>query len=153
MIDRDIIKNIKYDEDCAAEDFELWMKLSEKTEFYIIPDVMMKIRLENGGLHERNRRNIDLAHKKILKQVLGQLGIDANDKEIKFHINYMRDKIEAKEIIKDYQLKLESNFMLYFDEEKYPVDIFYTIDELFVMQVEVQKFILTIQGISARLHQ
>ena len=43
--------------------------------------------------------------------------------------------------------------MMYFDEEKYPVDIFYTIDELFVMQVEVQKFILTVQGISARLHQ
>ena len=49
---------------------------------------MMKIRLENGGLHERNRRNIDLAHKKILKQILGQLGIDANDNEIKFHVNY-----------------------------------------------------------------
>ena len=43
--------------------------------------------------------------------------------------------------------------MMYFDEEVYPTDIFYTIDELFVMQIEVQKFILTIQGLSARLHQ
>ena len=43
--------------------------------------------------------------------------------------------------------------MMYFDDEMYPTDIYYTIDELFVMQVEVQKFILTIQGVAARLHQ
>ena len=73
--------------------------------------------------------------------------------KIKFPLNHLKLKVSRKEIIRDYQLKLESNFMLYFDEEKYPVDIFYTIDELFVMQVEVQKFILTVQGISARLHQ
>ncbi|HCQ01152.1 MAG TPA: hypothetical protein DIT99_10845, partial [Candidatus Latescibacteria bacterium] len=64
-----------------------------------------------------------------------------------------KQKISKKEIVKDYQLKLESNFMMYFDEGVYPVDIFYTIDELFVMQIEVRKFILAIQGLSARLHQ
>jgi len=73
--------------------------------------------------------------------------------QIKFPLNLLKQKIIKKEIVKDYQLKLESNFMMYFDEEVYPSDIFYTIDELFVMQIEVQKFILTIQGISARLHQ
>ena len=78
--------------------------------------------------------------------------ITSNGK-IKFPLNQLKLKINKKEIIRDYQLKLESNFMMYFDEEKYPVDIYYTIDELFVMQVELQKFILMIQGISARLHQ
>jgi len=73
--------------------------------------------------------------------------------KIKFPLNQLKVKINRKEIIRDYQLKLESNFMMYFDEEKYPVDIFYTIDELFVMHIEVQKFMLTVQGISARLHQ
>ena len=73
--------------------------------------------------------------------------------QIKFPINFLRSKIRKKEIINDYQLKLESNFMMYFDEDVYPTDIFYSIDELFVMQVEVQKFILTIQGVAARLHQ
>ena len=78
--------------------------------------------------------------------------ITSNGK-IKFPLNQLKLKINKKEIIRDYQLKLESNFMMYFDEVKYPVDIYYTIDELFVMQVELQKFILMIQGISARLHQ
>ena len=73
--------------------------------------------------------------------------------KIKFPLNQLKSKISRKEIIRDYQLKLESNFMMYFDEEKYPIDIYYSIDELFVMQVEVQKFILTVQGIAARLHQ
>ena len=61
-------------------------------------------------------------------------------------------KNKQKEIIREYQLKLESNFMMYFDEEVYPTIYLYDY-ELFVMQIEVQKFILTIQGLSARLHQ
>ena len=73
--------------------------------------------------------------------------------QIKFPLNLLRQKITKKEIVNDYQLKLESNFMMYFDDEMYPTDIYYTIDELFVMQIEVKKFILAIQGISARLHQ
>ena len=40
-----------------------------------------------------------------------------------------------------------------FDELEYPSDIFYTLDELFVMHIEVEKFINTIISISARLHQ
>ena len=73
--------------------------------------------------------------------------------QIKFPLNFLRSKILKKEIINDYQLKLESNFMLDFDEDEYPSDIFYTLDELFVMHVEVEKFMNTIQSVSARLHQ
>ena len=73
--------------------------------------------------------------------------------QIKFPLNYLKLKINKKEIIRDFQLKLESNFMMYFDEDKYPNDIYLLIDDLFVMQVEVNKFILAVQGVSARLHQ
>ena len=73
--------------------------------------------------------------------------------QIKFPLNFLRSKIFKKEIINDYQLKLESNFMMDFDEEEYPADIFYTLDDLFVMHVEVEKFINTIISVSARLHQ
>ena len=73
--------------------------------------------------------------------------------QIKFQLNYLRNKIRGKEILRDYQLKLESNFMMYFDEESCSSDVFYKIDDLFVMKSEVDKFIFTVQGISARLHQ
>ena len=73
--------------------------------------------------------------------------------QIKFPINFLRSKIRKREIINDYQLKLESNFMMYFDEESCSSDVFYKVDELFVMKAEVDKFIFTVQNIMARLHQ
>ena len=73
--------------------------------------------------------------------------------QIKFQLNYLRQRVRKKEILRDYQLKLESNFMMDFDEQEYPADVFYTLDDLFVMHIEVEKFINTIQSVSARLHQ
>ena len=73
--------------------------------------------------------------------------------QIKFSINFLRSKINQKEIIKDYQLKLESNFLMDFDPRDYPSDLFHPLEELFSVRSEVNKFIHTIRGISARLHQ
>ena len=73
--------------------------------------------------------------------------------QIKFPLNFLRTKIIKKEIINDFQLKLESNFMMYFDEDVCPSDVYFNIDDLFLMKSEVDKFIFTIQGITARLHQ
>ena len=73
--------------------------------------------------------------------------------QIKFQLNYLRNKIRKKEIIKDYQLKLESNFMLDFDEEFYPSDVYHDVSELFVMKADIDKFKHTIKGISDRLFQ
>ena len=73
--------------------------------------------------------------------------------QIKFPLNLLRQRILKKERISDFQLKLESNFMMYFDEDEQPSDVFFNIDELFLMKTEIDKFIFTIQGITARLHQ
>ena len=73
--------------------------------------------------------------------------------QIKIPINFLRSKVRKKEIINDLQLKLESNFMMYFDEETWSTDVFYKIEDLFIIKSEVDKFIFTIQGIAARLHQ
>tara|TARA_B100000686_G_C16188838_1_gene664738 strand:+ start:170 stop:604 length:435 start_codon:yes stop_codon:yes gene_type:complete len=73
--------------------------------------------------------------------------------QIKFPLNLLRQRILKKEIISDFQLKLESNFMMYFDEDEQPSDVFFNVDELFLMKAEIDKFIFTIQGITARLHQ
>ena len=73
--------------------------------------------------------------------------------KIKFHINYLRDKVESKEIVKDYQLKLESNFMMDFDSHEYPSDLSHKIEDLFNLKTEVDRFQADISGISARLKQ
>ena len=53
--------------------------------------------------------------------------------QINFLINSLRAKVRKREILRAYQLKLESNFMMDFDEEKYPLDKFLNIDELFLI--------------------
>ena len=73
--------------------------------------------------------------------------------QINFLLNALRSKVRKKEILRDYQLKLESNFMIDFDEEGYTSDIYHNIDEVFTIKQEVDKFINTIQGIVDRLHQ
>ena len=66
---------------------------------------------------------------------------------------------EMDAIFKDMKEKLVNNHrklinnVHYFDENVYPVDIFFTIDELFVMKVELDKFMSAVLGMSARLHQ
>ena len=80
------------------------------------------------------------------------INITTNGK-IKFHINYLREKVEANEITKDYQLKLESNFMIDFSPEFYPSDVYHQVDDVFTIKHDVDKFVDTIQTISDRLHQ
>ena len=72
---------------------------------------------------------------------------------MKISINLLRSKVSQPEIIKDFQLKLESNFLMDFDSEDYPSDIYHSLEDLFTMRSEVNRFTTTIQSISARLHQ
>ena len=72
---------------------------------------------------------------------------------IKISMNLLRAKITQPEIIRDFQLKLESNFLMDFDSEDYPSDIYHSLEDLFTMRSEVNRFTTTIQSVTARLHQ
>jgi hypothetical protein len=73
--------------------------------------------------------------------------------QIKFQLNYLRQKVRKKEILRDYQLKLESNFMMDFGKVCYPSDIYHKMGDIFTIRTEVEKFVQTIQGIAHRLRQ
>ena len=73
--------------------------------------------------------------------------------QIKFLLNHMRQKVRKREILRDFQLKLESNFMMDFNEEEYESDIYYDVDTLFNTKSDIDKFKSTINGITARLKQ
>ena len=72
---------------------------------------------------------------------------------IKFSLNLLRSKVNQSEIIRDFQLKLESGFLMDLDSSDYPSDIYHQLEDMFTMRSEVNKFINTIQSLSARLHQ
>ena len=73
--------------------------------------------------------------------------------QIKFQLNYLRQRVRGKEILRDYQLKLESNFMMDFGEDYYPSDLYHNLGDIFTIKTEVNKFVQTIQGIAHRLRQ
>ena len=73
--------------------------------------------------------------------------------QIKFLLNHMRQKVRKREILRDFQLKLESNFMMDFGEAYYPSDIYHKMGDMFTIRTEVEKFVQTIQGIAHRLRQ
>jgi len=75
------------------------------------------------------------------------------DGQIKLFTNYLREKQVAREILRDYQLKMESTFLLDLNPEIYPADVYHPVDDLFHTQNQVEKFKNAIQGVSARLHQ
>ena len=75
------------------------------------------------------------------------------DGQMKFHVNYLRNKNTPKEILRDYQLRLESTFLLELSSEHYPQDVFFSIDDLFHTQNQVDKFKHAIRGVKARFHQ
>ena len=109
--------------------------LSQKSALEIFNDILMtfKCKSEDYGL-------------------VPLFNITTNGK-IKFHINNLREKVSSLEIVKDYQLKLESNFMMDFDAELYPIDLSHKIEDLFNIKTEVNRFQEAISGISARLRQ
>ena len=73
--------------------------------------------------------------------------------QINFLINSLRSKVRKREILRAYQLKLESNFMIDFSPEFYPSDVYHQVDDVFTIKHDVDKFVDTIQVISDRLHQ
>ena len=75
------------------------------------------------------------------------------DGQIKLYVNYLREKQIVREILRDYQLKMESTFLLELDEDIYPHDVFHPVDDLFHTQSQVDKFKHAINGVTARLHQ
>lgn len=75
------------------------------------------------------------------------------DGQVKFFINYMREKEVAREIIRDYQLKIEATFLMELDIDVYPHDDCHPVDDLFHTRNQIEKFKRAILSVTARLHQ
>ena len=73
--------------------------------------------------------------------------------QIKFCVNLLRQKEVQKNIMRDYVIKLESNFIRDYDKSNYPIDTFEDMNDLFTTHSQVDKLIQCIEGIAYRLRQ
>ena len=72
---------------------------------------------------------------------------------INLQIIFLRNKDIPKMVLRDMVVKLESNFLIEYDPEMYPVDSFEPIENLFHTKSQVTKFLKTIEGCVYRLKQ
>ncbi|MEE2876330.1 MAG: hypothetical protein VX822_00910 [Candidatus Neomarinimicrobiota bacterium] len=73
--------------------------------------------------------------------------------QIKFCLNLFRQKGVPKNILRDYLIKLESNFLRDYDPKNYPIDSLEDMGELFSTGAQLDKLIHCIEGIAYRLRQ
>lgn len=73
--------------------------------------------------------------------------------QINLQINFLRSKKLPKQVLRDMIVKLESNFLRDYDPRNYPVDSYEPMEELFHTEVQVDKFLSTVEGCVYRLKQ
>ena len=73
--------------------------------------------------------------------------------QLNLQINFLRSKNVTKQVLRDIIVKLESIFLVEFDEEMYPTDTFEAMNELFHTSNQVEKFLKAIEGCTYRLKQ
>ena len=73
--------------------------------------------------------------------------------QLNLQINFLRSKNVTKQVLRDITVKLESIFLVEFDEEMYPTDTFEPMNELFHTSNQVEKFLKAIEGCTYRLKQ
>ena len=77
----------------------------------------------------------------------------SSDGRVNLQINFLRGKDLPKMVLRDMIVKLESNFLMEYDPEMYPIDSFVSIEELFHTKSQADKFLKTIEGCVYRLKQ
>jgi len=88
MMRKSILPIPTYNENCHAEDYDLWIKLSQHTQFFVVNKICMQIKITNKGLNETNKSNIILSHKNIIRKQLNRMRINASEWEIDYHYNF-----------------------------------------------------------------
>ena len=73
--------------------------------------------------------------------------------QIKFCLNVLRQKDVPKNIMRDFVIKLEANFLRDYDTVNFPIDSLENMAERFTTGAQIGKLLKCIEGIAYRLRQ
>jgi len=80
-------QNIRYNEDFrTAQDYELWSRLVNVTDFYTIPEVLLMYRVHNNQISTSKREIQFNATKKIHSEMLNRMGVNPTANESALHL-------------------------------------------------------------------
>ena len=73
--------------------------------------------------------------------------------QLKFQVNFLREKELPKQVLRDMIVKMEANFLRDYDVESYPADSYEEMEYLFHTSTQVENFLSTMEGAVYRLKQ
>jgi len=87
---------LQYDEFCAAEDYDLWIRLSKFTRFANINSPLLRYRLHQDSISKTGKKRVDYSAMQIRHKQLLNMGVQPDRDELKLHnsIAYTHFKIE-----------------------------------------------------------
>jgi glycosyltransferase involved in cell wall biosynthesis len=116
MLRSDLIKKNKiyYENYLHAEDYALWVKLTEFTKIDILPEILVNYRIHESNISEVHKNQQLIQTSYLRKKQIQQLGIDVNDDTFKIYEDFIdSDTIEKLEqftsIVEIMQLIIHKN--------------------------------------------
>jgi glycosyltransferase involved in cell wall biosynthesis len=103
MFRKSMIGDLRFEHQYVpAEDYGLWSEFIAKSEFYNIPESLVRYRWHPGNISQTKEENLRIAEVAIKKRQLERLEIDSNDENSSYYVNAvsLKRKQNAEDIIK-----------------------------------------------------
>lgn len=127
MIRRAVIENIQYDEDYpAAEDYELWTRLSRTTKLYNIQESLLQYRIHNSNISVLQRNTQYEKSKRIIGNQLRFIDIDSKNENVELCQTLFSTIIHRRPTAKEFKnlvkfansLEYHNRIQKYYDEKE-----------------------------------
>ncbi|WP_053362684.1 glycosyltransferase family 2 protein [Bacillus sp. FJAT-27251] len=89
MIRKKVLNNIKYEKYAHAEDYHLWVTLSNKTKLTNLPEILLKYRQHSKQVSNKFNRKQQATAKRIVLEQLKRLNITPTDQELSIHLHLL----------------------------------------------------------------
>lgn len=98
MFRKSVIENMKYRKYEHAEDYYLWVTLSEKTKMATLPDVLLKYRLHPNQISKKYNIQQQINSHSIILEQLKRLNIIPTAQEFWIHLRLADNKMQSTEL-------------------------------------------------------
>jgi glycosyltransferase involved in cell wall biosynthesis len=111
MIRKKVLENIKYEKYEHAEDYHLWVTLSDKTKLANLPEVLLKYRQHPNQISNKFYRKQQATASRIMLKQINKLNITPTDLEFSIHLRLLSNKkVQSSDMAKQWCKKiLEKN--------------------------------------------
>lgn len=92
MIRSELVNENSYNSEYPpCEDYELWIRIANVSKVWNLPEILIKYRVHDNNISKTNFDKGENSKKKILKEQLELVGLSANDRQLNFYYETLKD--------------------------------------------------------------